>query len=228
MKLPGKQFGQFWAQEKSLTILLVILVVQIFIIIPLGEHTLFGKIVFLVFFIFLLITGIFLFVKSIAWRVVLIIILTLPALVGSDIFFHSQSWEISNNLAIALYCIFLGAIVLLRTFRKGQFTIHRIQGGVLVYLLISLVFALLYQSVYQIQGDASFKGLNLGDRKEFMYFSLVTLTTVGYGDITPAVVVARSLANFEALIGQLYPAILIAGIVTKVLESKTSGKNGEL
>jgi voltage-gated potassium channel Kch len=52
-----------------------------------------------------------------------------------------------------------------------------------------------------------------------MYFSLVTLTTVGYGDITPAIVITRSMANFEALIGQLYPAILIAGIVTKVLES---------
>jgi hypothetical protein len=59
----------------------------------------------------------------------------------------------------------------------------------------------------------------MADRKEFMYFSLVTLTTVGYGDITPALVVTRSLANFEALLGQLYPAVLIAGIVTKVLES---------
>ena len=94
-----------------------------------------------------------------------------------------------------------------------------------MYLLISLVFALLYQSVYQLQGDASFKGLSLADRKEFMYFSLVTLTTVGYGDITPAAVIARSLANFESLIGQLYPAILIAGIVTKVMESKTDERN---
>jgi hypothetical protein len=220
MKRTGKNFWQFWAQEKSLSILLIILIVQIFIIIPLGQHTLFGKIVFLVFFIFLLITGIFLFVKNIIWRIILIVILALPVLIGSDIFFHSQSWEISNNLTIALYCIFLGAIVLLRTFSKGEFTLHRIQGGILVYLLISLVFALLYQSVYQLQGDASFKGLSLADRKEFMYFSLVTLTTVGYGDITPAIVITRSLANFEALIGQLYPAILIAGIVTRVLESK--------
>jgi hypothetical protein len=220
-----KKFWQFWAQEKSLTILLVILVVQIFIIIPLGEHTLFGKIIFLVFFAFLLITGIFLFVKKTVWRIILIVILALPVLLGSDIFFHSQSWEISNNLAIALYCIFLGAIVLLRTFSKGHFTLHRIQGGILVYLLISLVFAFLYESVYLLQGNASFKGLSLADRKEFMYFSLVTLTTVGYGDITPAIVIARSLANLEALIGQLYPAILIAGIVTKVLESKTNEGN---
>ena len=52
-----------------------------------------------------------------------------------------------------------------------------------------------------------------------MYFSLVTLSTVGYGDIAPAVAVTRSLANLESLIGQLYPTILIARLVPVVFES---------
>jgi voltage-gated potassium channel Kch len=47
-----------------------------------------------------------------------------------------------------------------------------------------------------------------------MYFSFVTLTTVGYGDITPAILASRSMANLEALVGQLYPAILIARLVS--------------
>jgi hypothetical protein len=47
-----------------------------------------------------------------------------------------------------------------------------------------------------------------------MYFSVSTLTTVGYGDIAPLNPIARSLANLEALIGQLYPAIIVARIVT--------------
>ena len=134
-------------------------------------------------------------------------------------------FQICTTRSIALYCVFLGVIVLLRTFSKGEFTLHRIQGGIVVYLLISLVFAMLYQSVYLLEGETAFKGLSLSDRKEFMYFSLVTLTTVGYGDITPAIVITRSMANFEALIGQLYPAILIAGIVTKVLESSKEHKD---
>ena len=214
-----KKFWQFWAKEKSLTILLFILIAQIFIIIPVGEQTVFGKTVSLIFYMLLLIAGIFLFINNTTWRIVLIIVLALPIVAGSDVFFRSVPLEVSNTLAIAFYCVFLGVIVLLRTFSKGEFTLHRIQGGIVVYLLISLVFAMLYQSVYLLEGEAAFKGLNLSDRKEFMYFSLVTLTTVGYGDITPAIVITRSLANFEALIGQLYPAILIAGIVTKVLES---------
>src|SRR5215831_9811270 len=106
MKPLNRKFWQFWAQEKSLSILLVILLVQIFIIIPLGQHTLFGKLIFLLFFIFLLITGIFLFVKNPKWRIILLVILALPVLFGSDLFVHSRSWEISNNLAIALYCMF--------------------------------------------------------------------------------------------------------------------------
>jgi hypothetical protein len=47
-----------------------------------------------------------------------------------------------------------------------------------------------------------------------IYFSIVTLTTVGYGDITPVHPIARSISNLEAIIGQLYPATLLARLVT--------------
>jgi len=53
-----------------------------------------------------------------------------------------------------------------------------------------------------------------------VYFSFVTLTSVGYGDIIPLHPVARSLANVEAIIGQLYPATLLARLVTLELESR--------
>ena len=166
MKSLHKTFWQFWAEEKSLSILLLILLAQIFIIIPLGERTAFSKTISLIFYIFLLLAGIFLFIRNTTWRLVLIIILALPIIAGSDVFFKSVSFEVSNSLAIALYCVLLGTIVLLRTFSKGQFTLHRIQGGIVVYLLISLVFAMLYQSVYLLEGEMAFNGLSLSDRKE--------------------------------------------------------------
>jgi len=52
------------------------------------------------------------------------------------------------------------------------------------------------------------------------YFSFVTLTTVGYGDILPASLVTRSLANFEGLIGTLFPAILIARLVSMEIAAR--------
>jgi hypothetical protein len=55
---------------------------------------------------------------------------------------------------------------------------------------------------------------------KLIYFSFATLTTVGYGDIVPVDPFARSLANMESIIGQLYPATLLARLVTLELESR--------
>ena len=53
-----------------------------------------------------------------------------------------------------------------------------------------------------------------GGLADWIYFSFVTLTTVGYGDITPVALGARSLTMLEALVGQLYPAVIIARLVS--------------
>jgi voltage-gated potassium channel Kch len=93
--------------------------------------------------------------------------------------------------------------------------VHRIQGAVAAYLLLGLSWALAYELVALRVGQAfSGAGLGAAERTSFIYFSFVTLTTVGYGDITPVHPVARSLAVAEALTGQLYPAILLARLVS--------------
>jgi hypothetical protein len=115
---------------------------------------------------------------------------------------------------MAYYCVCLGAIILIRTFTQKNITIYRVQGGLIVYMLISFLFALLYHMVFIIYGKTSFHGLTAGLRTDFMYFSLSTLTTAGYGDITPVNSLARSLSNLESLTGQLFPSILIARLVS--------------
>jgi len=222
MKSLNKRLQQFWTEEKSLTILLLILVVHIFVIIPFGQQTLLGKIIFLIFYASLLSAGAFLLTKNSTLRILAIFIVVLLVLLGSDILFKAVSFEVADDFIIVLYCILLSWVVLLRTFGEGPITIHRIQGAIVVYLLISLIFAMLYHSIYLLNTDTAFKGLNSSDKKEFMYFSLTTLTTVGYGDITAAIASARSLANLEGLVGQLYPAILIARLVSMEFESSKS------
>jgi len=222
MSTRPKRLQQFWAQEKSLTILLIILVVHIFIIIPIGQKTILTETIFLIFYASLLSAGLFLLIKNVRLRLVLIYILILLLLLGSDFFFQSVKLGIIDDFIAVVYCIMLGGVVLLRTFSEGPITIHRIQGAIVVYLLVSLAFAMTYNSVYLLYGGTAFKGLGASDRKEFMYFSLTTLTTVGYGDISPAIPLNRSLANLEALVGQLYPAILIARLVSMEFESSKS------
>ena len=103
-------------------------------------------------------------------------------------------------------------------FGPWRITFHRVVGAVLLYLIIGLTFVALYGFVAlaapnaftnlpALQGDFAVAG-------NLIYFSFVTLTTTGYGDIAPLHPYARSLANVESIIGQIYPATLLARLVT--------------
>ena len=91
----------------------------------------------------------------------------------------------------------------------------RLFGAIALYLLLGVIWATLYAIVANTVPDAFAGALpKHATLFDWGYFSLVTLTTVGYGDITPAAHIARSLATLEALVGQLYPAIIIARLVS--------------
>jgi len=119
--------------------------------------------------------------------------------------------------------ITLGAVVGRAVFAPGAVNYHRIVGAVLLYLLIAFTFVALFVFVGVLIPKA-FSGLVLEDNASFassaIYFSFVTLTTVGYGDIVPIHPIARSLCNLEAICGQLYPATLLARIVTLEVASR--------
>ena len=109
-------------------------------------------------------------------------------------------------------------------FAPGQITFHRVIGAVLLYLSIGLIFVALFGFVALFE-PKSFMGIdtlhdNLAVVANLTYFSFVTLTSVGYGDILPVHPYARGLANVEAIIGQLYPATLLARLVTLELEGR--------
>jgi hypothetical protein len=116
------------------------------------------------------------------------------------------------------------AVVVARTvFGQGHISFHRIVGAVLLYLLIALAFVSLFMLV-GLQIPNAFNGLVFEDNQKLasnlIYFSFVTLTSTGYGDIYPVHPVARSLCNLETIIGQLYPATLLARLVTLELEGR--------
>ena len=205
---------QFWEREKNLFVLLIILCIHLFVIIPFGESSTFGRMIIFIFYLFLLGAGLSYLTRNKNFNLILFIasicIVLLSAKMLSD-----QRWvAMLSNLFVMFYCGWLAWIVLRKTFSQGPITIYRIEGSIVVYLLIGLIFANLYHLIFRIEGDVAFNGLRVPDIKEFLYFSFTTLTTVGYGDISPAIPASRSIANIEALIGQLYPAILIARLVS--------------
>jgi len=111
----------------------------------------------------------------------------------------------------------LGAVVTQVVFRGGRVTYHRIIGAILLYLLIAVAFATLFLFV-GLSDPGAIKGITFDDDQSLasalFYLSFVTLTSTGYGDIVPVHPLARSLCNIESVIGQLYPATLLARLVT--------------
>jgi hypothetical protein len=119
----------------------------------------------------------------------------------------------------------LGLIVAQAVFRRGRVTYHRIVGAILLYLLIAVAFGTLFIFVGVSIPDA-FKGMVFEDNpalaNSVFYLSFVTLTSTGYGDLVPVHPIARSLCNVESVIGQLYPATLLARLVTLELRKNQS------
>jgi hypothetical protein len=121
----------------------------------------------------------------------------------------------------------VAVLALKHVFRAGPITADRIRGSIVGYLLIGVLWCVAYQLIYflvpgafNVPDKAAIVPRSLSHR--FVYFSFITLTTVGYGDITPVYPVARTLASMEGLIGQLYPTILIARLVSLQISSQTS------
>jgi uncharacterized membrane protein len=216
-----------WSSEWSLTAFLVLLVVTLFIILPLSHLLGAGRLPVSVFFSLLLISG----VAAVSEHRVTTLLVT--GLVIVTLGLRWATHLVSNReielagVVSALVCIgLLAGVVILQVFRKGPITWHRIQGAVAVYLLMGLMWALAYELVL-LQVPGAFQPAGLGERQgalmpNLVYFSFVTLTTVGYGDITPVHLIVRSLSNLEALVGQLYPAVLIGRLVAMELSARQS------
>ena len=98
----------------------------------------------------------------------------------------------------------------------GIVTVQTMFGVLCIYLLIGLFFSSVYGLVETVNDQYFFSGHVLGDSSDFVYFSFATLTTVGYGDLTAATDLGRSLAITEALIGQIYLVTVVALIVANI------------
>jgi hydrogenase/urease accessory protein HupE len=109
-------------------------------------------------------------------------------------------------------------------FAPGVVNAHRVRGAVVLYLNFGIIFLTGYRLIWDLVPNA-IGGVPSGVESwkatsALLYFSFVTLTSVGFGDIVPVHPLARSLANLESIIGQLYPATLLARLITLELEAR--------
>jgi hypothetical protein len=218
---------RLWSSDTGLTVLTIGLFLDIFIFSPLLS-TRIGVILSDVFFMFIIIAGILTVFNSRILR----IYLSLLAVVSMVVHWSARCFDSLNLLSLDVFLLFvfaalLAAMILIQVFREGPMTLHRIMGAVTVYLLIGIMWGALY-NVIGLQLPGAFQlpaGLANHDprglEEHYLYFSFVTLTTLGYGDIVPIHPVARNLVVLEGLIGQLFPVILLSRLVSiEIMHSK--------
>jgi len=221
-----KKFTRFWFEERSLTVFLLLLVVQMFVIGSVVRAGLALDIAGDLLFSILLVAGVFMVVRyrTLQWTAGMFVLLAI-AVRWTGLVFGTPRLLFWNAVLSLLSALTFLLIVLWWVYREGSVTGHRVRGAIAAYLLLALCFSLAYDLIEYVH-PGSFT-LPLGGAQGiqtrsalFLYFSVVTLTTVGFGDITAVHPVARSLVMVEALVGTLYPAILLARLVTLQIETR--------
>jgi hypothetical protein len=104
-------------------------------------------------------------------------------------------------------------LILRRIFAERRVTLRILFGAVSVYVLIGLTFAYLFVGVHRATGSF-FTQSGSHSPADFVYFSFITMTTVGYGDLTPATGLARVLSLLEAMLGQVFLVTAVALLVS--------------
>ena len=220
-----KIFHHFWNKEIGLTYMLILVCLSDFVIMPFLIDQLLLKMLMVIFWTLMLITGLETLIKSGLRLYALSVIPLLYFAVNIIPFFmiFDNLLFIRFVIDITALCLIIG-LVLVKVFENGNVTIHRIIGAVAAYMFIGNLWAVLFRFVYE-QVPGSFilpasEHSGIASTGAFLYFSFETLTTTGFGEFLPVHPIARTLTIMEQLIGVMYPIILIGRLVSLRIETK--------
>ena len=217
------------AREPGLSALLVIEAALLFVVTPFtGVGLLPAFAPPAVYILFVLATLVVTSRSHLAAALVLfsVILSTIGVIIHIDYPSIFTEWLSAGGRLLAISA--LSVVIAKAVFGPGRVTMYRVQGAIVLYLNFGLFFFTLYQLVH-IAVDDSFVGLppagtEHGSGAALLYFSFSTLTTAGFGDVKPVYAIARNLANLEAIIGALFPATLLARLVSLEIEHSKNAK----
>lgn len=125
--------------------------------------------------------------------------------------------QIYPRALFVVFVFYTMSVILSHIVRQSEVTRNLISGGITVYFLFAIGWAGLYSILeFVTPGSISFSGpASTETFSEYLYFSIATMTTLGYGDIIPVSPLARMLAGLEAAVGLLFIGVFIAGMVSR-------------
>ena len=134
-------------------------------------------------------------------------------IVASIITEPAQALSVAAVFGLGFLMIASPVLIVRRISRHDVITATTMWGAIAAYLSLGIAFSLIYAAIFSADADAfrSVTGVGLAD---FNYFSFVTMTTLGYGDITPVTDLARAVSVLQTVIGQIFLVVVVARVVT--------------
>jgi len=214
MSILRMPFGRLRFKNLLFSLLAVLLVYP-----AVSDRSVAGR-VFAVFFSWLILSAGYASAKGSPARRMTAIILGVPATAAIWFEQYSQSFgaDLANYILVTGFFFFVAISLMIHIMRSEKITTDTLAGAASVYLLLGISWAFLY-SFLEFLVPGSFnapEGLIFAGKSNwsaFTYFSFTTLTTTGYGDITPVTLRGQSLAIVESVTGVLFTALLISRLV---------------
>jgi Ion channel len=144
------------------------------------------------------------------------IVLGLAAVVAVGSFFvHQRGTELGGIFAVCCLLYLVAPFSILRhLILRREIDIESLLGAVAAYLLVGMFFAFAYQAAGELGGVPFFGSAGPGSLSEDLFFSFVTLTTVGYGNLVPAANPGQTMAVIEAVLGQLFLVVAVGKVIS--------------
>jgi hypothetical protein len=214
----------FWTEGRGLSIFVAALVAMIILPALMPDWLLAGRFVADALFSLILVSGaVAMADRSRALSAVSVIAVAALLVRWASALFPAVGLGVWREISTLVSLVALSGVTLALVLRPGPVTTRRIQGAISVYLLLGFTWAEAYELVALWHPGAFAMAFGGRTSNQWTYYSFVTLTTMGYGDIMPVHPLARALAVLEALTGQLYLAILLARLVSLEIQSRRDG-----
>jgi len=213
---------------KNLNIFLLLSILGMFFLSPFLE-TISGRLYSRTIFFTIIFLSSVVAVKTNTKRL-LYIALLLSVYIWTELLFFNvgNKYEISFFVTI-IYFIYILVILIIQLIKSKVIDVEIIMESINIYLLIGLVGAIILNLTNQfIPGSINAIPLETSQFHEYLYFSFVTLTTLGYGDISPTLPFAKSVIVILAIIGQFYFAIIMAFLISKMFSQNTTNQNNSI
>jgi uncharacterized membrane protein len=224
--LNRQDYAERFARGDSYGLLLALLIVLYIVIAAENHESLWGR-----FFVSVILGGVLLLAfhtshvraRGLTIGVILVVLADTANLIQALFDRHGSD---GSTFIMFVLVLIAPVVVLNRIIRHDTVGLETILGAICVYVLIAIAFAGIYGGVNDSEPKGFFAQQVAPNNVDFLYFSFVTITTVGYGDLTAGTSTGRVLVTFEALIGQIFLVTLVARLVSMYGVSRRPARAG--